>query len=275
VAGVHGAGLVHHILQLLGSFQLRRRVVPEVFRGVVLLRRHRAGQPEPGPVLCVGLRHVLRAPAQSGRARRHGARAGVHPGHGSGHRPGQDRAAIVGCQVLLGRHDVRVHGVHMDVHGGRTGGRHIILQHKCGGPDSHLQPGHVPVPRAGLRLRAHRSPAGGGRGGPPGTPDAGRARGPPVPDGRRLWPTGEPPQPGVHDDPVYEMAVQRGPHHHGRVPHHRNVGRRAKQRAVRSHSRRTHRRTRGRDIPVPGATVVFLLHGRPFVQSGTCVYARR
>jgi len=174
VAGIHGAGRVHRILQLPGSFRLRGRIVAEVFRRLVLLRRHRAGQPEPGPVLGVGVHHVLRAPAQSGLAGRHGARAGVHPGDGSG----QECVAVRGRQVLLGRHVGRVRRAHMVVHGGRAGGRHTFVQHKRVGTDSRLQPGHVPVLRSGTRLRSHRSAARSGSRGPSRAPVAGRARGP-------------------------------------------------------------------------------------------------
>jgi len=121
-----------------------------VFQGVVLLRGHRAGQPEPGPVY-----HVLRAPAQGGRAGRHRARAGVHPGHG----PGRDPATVAGRQVLLGRGDRRVLGVHaLAVHcrPASRGDGHVLRQRLV--PDRPVQPGHVPVLRAGPRQLA----AGGG-----------------------------------------------------------------------------------------------------------------
>jgi len=275
VAGVRGAGRVHHVLQLPGSIRLCWHIVPEVFRGLVLLRRHRAGQPEPGPVLGACLRHVLRSPAQGGRTGRHRARAGVHPGHGPrrGHKPLLGNAVVASRQVLLGRLVGRVRCVHMAVHGGRAGGRRLSVLRQRAGSDGRLQPGHVSVQRAGPRLRAHRPAAGGGRGrGEPSRPPvAGRARGSPGPHFRRLWAAGGPPQPGVRDGSVAQVAVQRGPHHHGRVPHHRAVGSRPGRPAVRPRGRRAHGRTRGRDTPVPDTTVVFLLHGRPVVQPGTCL----
>lgn len=169
MAGVRGPGRIRAVLQLPDCVRLHGRVVQKMFRRIVLLRGHRAGQQEPGPVHGAALHHVLRAPVQGGRASRHGARAGLHPGNG----PGRGRAAVAGRQVLLGRGDRRVLRVPIHVHGrpAGLGDGHVLRQRA--GPDNPVQPGHVPILRAGLRLRSCQPAARGVRG-----PSAGRPRGP-------------------------------------------------------------------------------------------------
>jgi len=152
LVGVCGPGRIHHILQLSGSIRLRRRVVAEVLRGFVLFRRHRAGQQEPGPVLSVGMYHVLRAPTQGSRARRHRAHVGVHPGHGPGRGAWQNNPAAQ-LPVLLSRRDCRVQRVYMAVRDRRASGRHAGHLVKRPRPDHRVRAGHVSVPRAGQRLR--------------------------------------------------------------------------------------------------------------------------
>lgn len=129
-----------------------------MFRGVVLLRGHRAGQPELGPVLGAGLHHVLRAPTQGGRVGRHRTRADIHPGYGPGrgHKIPLKRAFVAGHQVLLGRFDGRVHSMHISVHGGSSGDCHLSVLGQRARPDGRLQPDRVSIQRAGPRLRAHR-----------------------------------------------------------------------------------------------------------------------
>jgi len=261
VVGIRGPGRIPHILQLPGGVLLRWRIFAEVFRGVVLLRRHRAGQPEPGPVHGAGLHHVLRAPAQGGRAGRHRAHAGVHPGHGPG-RGGRRSRPAARLPVLLGRRDGRLHGLHMAVRGRRARVRHTGHLAQRPRPDHRIRPGHVPVPRAWPRLRTRQQAAGHGRGRggplrPPGSglSVAGHPGGPAGRHVRRLRPAGGPPQPSVRPGPAAQVAVQYGPPNDGRIPHHRAVGRRAGRPAVCPRGRRAHRGTCGRDTLVPGAAV--------------------
>jgi len=163
VVGVCGPGRIPHILQLPGGVRLRWRIFAQVFRGFVLFRRHRAGQPERGAVLGAGLHHVLRSPAQGGRAGRHRAHPGVHPGHGPG-RSGRRSHPAVRLPVLLGRRDGRVHGLHMVVRGRRASVRHTGDLAQRPRPDHRIRTGHLPVPRAWPRLRTRQQAAGDGRG---------------------------------------------------------------------------------------------------------------
>jgi len=169
LAGIRSPGRVRVVLQLPDGFRLRGRVVQKMFRRVVLLRGHRAGQPKPGPVHGADVHHVLRATTQGGRSGRHGARAGVHPGNG----PGRGHAAVTGRQVLLGRSDRRVLCLPLAVHGRPAGrcGDYVLRQ--CHGPDSPVQLDHVPILRARSQLCLHQPAAGGVRG-----PSVGRLRGP-------------------------------------------------------------------------------------------------
>lgn len=192
VVGIRSPGRIPHILQLSGSFRLRGRIFAEVLRGFVLFRRHRAGQPKSGPVLGVGVHYVLWAPAQGGRARRHRANVGVHPGHGSGRGTWRVSPAAR-LPLLLGRRDSRVHRVHMAIRGRRARGRHAGHLVKRPRPDHRVRAGHVPVSRAGPRLRSRQPASRGGRGlgGPTviGFPVTGRPLGPVGRHLRRLWQT--------------------------------------------------------------------------------------
>lgn len=234
-----------------------------MFRGVVLLRDHRAGQPERGPVLRARLHHVLRAAAQGGRAGRHRARTGVHSGHG----PGRGRATVAGRQVLLGRRDRRVLVVLVAVHS-RPAGRcdgHVL--HQRPGPDHPVQPGHVPVLRTGPRLRPRQLDAGDG--GPTAT---GRTlRGTVGRHLRRTRSAGGPCEPGIRTGPAAAVAVHRRPARHARVPHHRVRGgceHRKRPPDVRK-GHRADRRTRGRDTYVLAAAYYILRHGNPPVRRST------
>jgi len=160
-------------------------------------------------------------PAQGGRAGRHRARAGFHPGHG----PGRDSATVAGRQVLLGRGDRRVLGLHMAVHG-RSAGRgdgHVLRQRPVS--DRPLQPGHVPVLRAGPWLRPRQLAAGGG--GPEATcfgPGVRGSRGTVGRHLRRARSAGQPREPGVLTRLAAPVAVHHRPDRHARVPHHRVRG---------------------------------------------------
>jgi len=222
VVGIRGPGRIPHILQLPGSFRLRGRIVAEVLRGFVLFRRHRAGQPEPGPVLGVGVYHVLRASAQGGRARRHRAHASVHPGHGPG-RGAWRVSPAARLPLLLGRRDSRVQLVHMAIRGRRARGRpagHLVKRPR---PDHRVRAGHVSVPRAGPWLRSRQPASRGGRelGGPTviGFPVTGSPLGPVGRHLRRFRPTSWTPQRGLHPGPAAQVAVQHDSPYDGRVPH--------------------------------------------------------
>jgi len=177
--------------------------------------------------------------------------------------------------VLLGRSDGRVHGVHMAVRGRSARVRHTGHLAQRPRPNHSVRPCHVPVPRAWPRLRASQQTAGDGRrrSGPLRPPGsqlsiAGHTGGPAGQHLRRLWTAGHPPQPSVRSGPAAQVAVQYGPPNDGRVPHHRAVSRRAGRPAVCPRGCSAHCRTCGRDTPVPGAVVQFLLRGLQFVLSG-------